>query len=527
MKKWIIGVAVFAILLGGWRIGGRWWVLRKLYRHPDAKHRIAVVPKEIDLSDVQVAHGVICDVGYAEFVIPSSAPVDLRSTGNGCAVLGETEDIWFALLAPFDPSAPDRTADGFKAELSKLPKSHPLRKQFASPGATGLDLEIHAEHRLLPSLWEIVMWDDAHFAFNTVQLFQKGSSTGGGMHSVHKYKTPDTRGLVRVGENPTDLSYAHVSMENRSGTQAVGMLFRVTGNNTNNVMNLFATVLKSFRFKAENLDSKDEVKKIIAEAGILPRKEEHESPTRVSPQLVQENMNRTWPILMLALLCGCSGNPAPQLTLPSAPHSPGIIDLDPRMQEVTIEASGGLWFRDRQVSAEELRARMRSRLTELHDPPVAIRADADLSMRTVRKAIQLLDSLGVRRHAFLVLREPPDHESVINFVTFGPRHRRPVEIHIGPDDITFNFKAIDRSRLTHVLSGLATYRNDAPIVIVPDPAVSLQRCVDVLDACSHAGLRNLHLLGRSSLYDTPTQDAQPAEFTVPSKAAPGAPSTVR
>lgn len=285
MKKWIIGLAVLAILFGGWRVGARWWVLRKLYLHPDARHRIAVVPTELDLSNVQVTHGVTCDVGYAEFVIPSSTPVDLTSTGSGCAVFGETEGIWFALLAPFDPSAPDHTVDGFKAELSKLPKSHPLRKQFASPGATGLDLEIHAEHRLPPTLWKAAMWDDAQLAFNSAQLFHKGSSTGGGMHSVHTYKTSETRGLVRVGENPTDMSKAHVSMENRSGTQAIGMHFCLAGGSTNSVMNLFPVVLRSFRFKTENLNSKKDIKKIIAEAGILPKEEQEDSPTTDSTNI--------------------------------------------------------------------------------------------------------------------------------------------------------------------------------------------------------------------------------------------------
>lgn len=285
MKKWIIGIAVLAMLLGGWRIGARWWVLRKLYRHPEAKHRVAVVPTELDLSDVQITQGVTCNVGYAEFVIPSTYSVDLKSTDSGCAVLGETDGLWFALLAPFDPSAPDHPANGIKAELSKLPRNHPLRRRFADPDATGLDLEIHAEQCLPPALWEAAMWNDAQFAFSTAQLFYKGSSTGGGMHSVHTYKTPETRGLVRVGKNPTDLSTAHVSMENRSGTQAVGILIRTRGDSNKDVMDSFSVILKTFRFTVETVDSEDEVKRIIAEAGILPREEEEESSTSDSTSI--------------------------------------------------------------------------------------------------------------------------------------------------------------------------------------------------------------------------------------------------
>ena len=281
MKKWVIGIVVVVALLGGCRVGSRWCVLRKMYCHADVKHRMSIVPSELDLSDVQVAGGVTCDVGYAEFIIPSTDSVQLKSSASG-AVLGETEAFSFAFLIPFDPSAPDKKRDEVEKELTKLPQGHPLREELAGPGKTFLDLQIYAERIVPDRFWKTVFQDSTLFAVNTRLLYQKGSTTGLGMHRVHTYHTPETRGLVLVGKEAGDLSTAHATLVNRSGTQAVGMHICTLGDGTNDVMQIMSVILKTFKFTVENLNSGDDVKKIIAEAGILSREEEKESPTKPS-----------------------------------------------------------------------------------------------------------------------------------------------------------------------------------------------------------------------------------------------------
>lgn len=88
----------------------------------------------IGLSTLQVPHGVTCNVGYAEFVVPSVTSVYLKSS-SGIVVLGESDVLTFAFLSPWDPSTPNSTAESFKSEFSKLPEGHPLRDELAGPDA--------------------------------------------------------------------------------------------------------------------------------------------------------------------------------------------------------------------------------------------------------------------------------------------------------------------------------------------------------------------------------------------------------
>ena len=286
MKKSIsiLIIAILGVVIVGWQVGARCYMLRKVYRHPQARHRVAIVPTQLDLATLQVPQGVTCNVGYAEFVIPSAPSVDLKSSG-GIAVIGESDTLTFAFLPPWDPSAPDSTAESFKSELSKLPESNPLRAELADPDATHLDLLINME-RMTPEPFLTVLFQDQHlFAFRTMQLILKGAMQDGS-RSVHTYATPHTRGLILVGKDETDVSYAQVSIENQSGTQAVGMLAHLPDGKPGDITQILPPLLKTFRFTAEHLNSEDEISELIARAGVPPRPEDQktgESNTSLNP----------------------------------------------------------------------------------------------------------------------------------------------------------------------------------------------------------------------------------------------------
>ncbi len=277
MKKTIaiLIVAQLGVVIVGWQVGARWYMLHKVYRHPQARHRVAIVPTELDLAAMQVPQGVTCNVGYAEFIVPSVSSVELKSS-SGIAVLGESDVLSFAFLAPWDPSAPSSTAETFKSELSKLPEGNPLREELAGPDATHLDLLINME-RTTPEPFLTVLFQDQHlFVFRTMQLILKGGMQDGS-HSVHTYSTEHTRGLIRVGKNEGDVSYAHVSIQNRTGTEAVGMIARLPDGKSGDITQILPPLLKTFRFTVEHLDSEDEITKLITQAGIPPKPEEQET----------------------------------------------------------------------------------------------------------------------------------------------------------------------------------------------------------------------------------------------------------
>lgn len=282
MKKWIVGILVLAVVLAGWRIGARWHVLNKLYSNSKVNHRVAIVPTELDLSKVQVVQGVTCNVGYAEFIIPSTNLVQLNSSGSDCAVVGVTDNLGLIFMVPFDPSSPDKPAADFKNDLIKIPNDHLLRQKLAKAGSTFLDFEISAEQITPPTFWKTVFQNSKLFAFHTLLLSMKAETTGMGMRSVHTYQTPETRGLIRLGEHPDDTSNAHVVIENRAGTQAVGIHIFARNGNTNSIMDMLPIILATFRFTLKNLNSPDHVKQAIIGAGILPMEEQKTSPTNPS-----------------------------------------------------------------------------------------------------------------------------------------------------------------------------------------------------------------------------------------------------
>jgi hypothetical protein len=268
-KRIVIGLILVVILaLGGWHIGARWYWVNKLYRSPEMKHRVAMVPKELDVTVASATHGVTCNVGYATFVVPVADSIELTSSRASAGVFGMSTSLFFGLVPPFDPSTLEATA--FKKDLNKLPSQHPLRQQLAGPDATFLDFEIYAERSLPDPLWKVVFQDRSALILNMAPLLHKASATQMGMHGVYTYSCADTRGLIRVGSEEGDRSRAFVSIENNSGTQGVGMMIQLQDGKEGDVMKILPAMLKTFRFTAEELGSVDEVKSLIAQAGILP-----------------------------------------------------------------------------------------------------------------------------------------------------------------------------------------------------------------------------------------------------------------
>lgn len=280
IKKSIITIAALAILLGGWRVGSRRYVLRKLYRFPETTSRVQVVPTELDLSTVSNTHGATCDVGYAEFVIACAQPIDLTLSRVGAGIRGTSKTLLLGLVPPFDPSSPD--ANSFKQEFRELPLGHPIRQRLASTGSTLLDFEIYTERSMPDPLWKAILLNRADFILNTTFLAIKAGNVGGGMHSVHTYQTSDTRGLIRIGRTTEDKSMAHVYIENRSRTQGVGMILQLHDKEKGDVMNMLPTLLKTFRFTVEHLDSGDEARRLITQAGIQPAEQQEDRPTTTS-----------------------------------------------------------------------------------------------------------------------------------------------------------------------------------------------------------------------------------------------------
>ena len=276
LKTGFIATVLLTVTFGGWHVGTRWQTLRKLHLVPEMTHRLAIVPTQLNLSDANSMPGVTCNIGYAEFFLESSDAIDLYSESAG--VRGRTSSISFIFVPPFDPST--GSANDFKEQFSLLPQEHPLRHKLSDPSTTFLDFEIYVERLVPKPLWKAVFLNHTDFTLHTTMLALKASNTGGGMHSVYTYHTSDTIGLIRIGKTSVDKSFAHVYIENRSRTQGVGMVITMHDRDRGDVLRYIPTLLKTFRFTVEHLDSRDETMMLFAQAGIQPMEQQNESPTR-------------------------------------------------------------------------------------------------------------------------------------------------------------------------------------------------------------------------------------------------------
>lgn len=269
----LLGAVVVAV---AWRAAPRWLLLHKLYQIPGAESRLAQIPTGLDLSKTKAFQGTTCSVGYAEFVLPSTEALRLKASPSGLGVIGETDSFVFMFLPPFDPSTPEgKPADLLRA-LSKLPKGHPIREMFKDPATTFLDFEIYAEKLQPEPFWKGVVEPRDFFAFKTVLLGLKAGNVGLGARGMYTVRTDRISGLIRAGKTAQDVSSAHVSIENVSKSQAVGLHVRLRDEKTGDVMKVLAGLLKTFRFTTEHLDKPDEIRKAIAKAGIVAQPENPE-----------------------------------------------------------------------------------------------------------------------------------------------------------------------------------------------------------------------------------------------------------
>ena len=113
------------------------------------------------------------------------------------------------------------------------------------------------------------------FNFYATHLLLK-SIIPDGSAGVYGFATQTSEGLIYVGRERQDVSYARVVIQNLAGTLAVGMIAHVPVGMKGDIMFIRPSLLKGFRFTVESIESKDRVRELITEAGIFPKSEDKE-----------------------------------------------------------------------------------------------------------------------------------------------------------------------------------------------------------------------------------------------------------
>jgi hypothetical protein len=90
---------------------------------------------------------------------------------------------------------------------------------------------------------------------------------------VYTFSTRHAHGLICVGKHSGDLRYAHVSLDEPDGRIAVGFYIHLKEKSKGTVLEFIKPILNTFRFKIDSVDSKEQIKRLIEEAGIPTREE--------------------------------------------------------------------------------------------------------------------------------------------------------------------------------------------------------------------------------------------------------------
>jgi len=252
-----------------WQRARTWRMFR---RSPDIVNRIKIVPSDLDLSTVELTNTKPCNIGYAEFALPSKYSLALYSY-NGTTIIGKSSAFEFIFMPPKNPKGTNTCIHLMKLELSKLPVTHPLVREMSDPQMTDLDFQIRIEKlTALPTLWQCLVIDKASFSDIVGRVLGKSISPYG-CDGVYYYKTDATRGLLRKGQSDCHAS-AHVVIESQTRKNSLIFIINMRNDDASSVMPLLLPILKSFHFTVGNIPSEESLKALIQSTGIEPQPEE-------------------------------------------------------------------------------------------------------------------------------------------------------------------------------------------------------------------------------------------------------------
>jgi hypothetical protein len=108
-----------------------------------------------------------------------------------------------------------------------------------------------------------------------------------GSNEIWSFATPHIKGIVRVGEGPDDRQRAVVNLASLDGTRNLMMLVFLLHGSTKDIALALDPILASFQFTIGKVSDRDEIKKLISEAGIPIRPTNQSLPSGSYPKSVQ------------------------------------------------------------------------------------------------------------------------------------------------------------------------------------------------------------------------------------------------
>lgn len=144
--------------------------------------------------------------------------------------------------------------------------------RLGAPSETGgltnlVATEIEIEKTDMLPISQVALMSQRDFRVYAITLASKAEMHWGG-NEIWSFTTPHITGIVRVGEGPDDRQRAIVHLATLDGTRNVMMLLNIAPGSSRDIAHILDPILASYQFTIDKATDRDEIKRLISQAGI-------------------------------------------------------------------------------------------------------------------------------------------------------------------------------------------------------------------------------------------------------------------
>ena len=210
------------------------------------------------------------NIGCGSFRSPIN--FDLSSAGSRhTVILGEADSIKLLIMPPTKPISLAHSVAAEADNLDKLPSDHPWREIIGKDTDTSIDLFIRSEYAELRPFTETMLMSNSEFLAYLYQLVMKGI-VASKASEILVYSTSHSRGLIHVVNTGEEKTKVACAIESSAQNIDVGFNFILSGDTTNNVIEIIEPILATLTFDEEFVCAEELIAARISEAGIQPNK---------------------------------------------------------------------------------------------------------------------------------------------------------------------------------------------------------------------------------------------------------------
>ena len=267
----IAGIGLFAIVAGPVIVHGvfRYYMVQKILGlFPDERQRLAVLPQKRALTAPPSLQ--LVNLGYATFDIGTTGSIYIAAVDDGAAVAVTNDDLGIEFMPPYLPEGltdSSISSDMIEAD-AKAGSSLARYVEVARTNVVAAEIELE-DARLLP-ISQIALMSSEDFRLYAVKLVRKAGLFWGS-NEIWWFITPRVEGIVRVGEDPHDRQRAQVILTSLDGTRNLAIQAILPHDSSKDIMVALDPILASFQFTIDKVNDRNQIRRLILQAGISMR----------------------------------------------------------------------------------------------------------------------------------------------------------------------------------------------------------------------------------------------------------------